>query len=64
LGWASCTEPIEGGDWVGCAQALLEHGMPGAKPDPEDLEWVLIDGRRKRFSDEVSEVLLGVRDRR
>ena len=58
LSWASCNKPIEGGDWVGCARALLEHGMPGAKPDGEDPEWVLIDGRRKRYSDEVSEVLL------
>lgn len=59
LGWASCNEPIEGGDWAGCARALLDHGMPRAKPDGEDPEWVLIDGRRKRYSDEVSEVLLG-----
>ena len=62
LSWASRTEPVERGEWVGCARALLEHGMPGAKPDLEDPEWVLIDGRRKRFSDEVSDVLLGVRD--
>jgi hypothetical protein len=62
LSWASCNEPIEGGDWAGCAKALLEHGMPKGEPDCEDPEWVLIDGRRKRFSDEVSEVLLGVRD--
>jgi ankyrin repeat protein len=58
LGWASCNEPVEGGDWVGCARTLVEHGMPGALPDPEDPEWVLFEGRRKRFSDEVSEVLL------
>ena len=58
LSWASCNEPIEGGDWVGCARALLDHGMPRANPDPEDAEWVLIAGRRKRFSDEVSETLL------
>jgi ankyrin repeat protein len=62
LSWASCNEPVEGGDWVGCARALLDHGMPAARPDPEDPEWVLIDGRRKRFSDEVSEVLLGVHE--
>jgi ankyrin repeat protein len=62
LSWASCNEPVESGDWPGCARALLEHGMPGAKPDPADSAWVLIDGRRKRFSDEVSDVLLGVRD--
>jgi Ankyrin repeats (3 copies) len=62
LSWASCNEPIAGGDWVACAQALLDHGMPGAKRDLEDTEWVLVEGRRKRFSDEVSEVLLGVHD--
>jgi len=62
LSWASCNEPVEGGDWVACARALLEHGMPGAKRDLEDSEWVLVDGRRRRFSDEVSEVLLGVRE--
>jgi len=59
LSWASNMEPIEGGDWAGCARALLEYGMPGAKPDPGDPEWVLIDGRSKHFSDEVTEVLLG-----
>ena len=58
LSWASCNEPIAGGDWVGCAQALVEHGFPRAAPDPDDPDWVLIDGRRKRFSDEVNEVLL------
>jgi ankyrin repeat protein len=58
LSWASWNEPVEGGDWAGCARALLDHGMPGATPDPDDPEWVLIGGRRKRFSDEVSEVLL------
>ena len=61
LSWASCNEPIQGGDWAGCARALLEHGMPGATRDPDGTEWVLIGGRRKRFSDEVTEVLLGVR---
>jgi ankyrin repeat protein len=58
LSWASCNEPVEGGDWVGCARALLDHGMPQAIPDQEDPECVLVAGRRKRFSDEVSEVLL------
>jgi hypothetical protein len=62
LSWASRSEPVEGGDWADCARALIEHGMPRAMPDPEDPEWVLIDGRRKRFSDEVSDVLLGMRD--
>ena len=58
LSWASCNEPVAGGDWVGCANALLEHGMPRATPDPEDPDRVLIAGRRKRFSDEVTDVLL------
>ncbi|VIO65702.1 hypothetical protein CI1B_08090 [Bradyrhizobium ivorense] len=59
LSWASCNEPVEGGDWAGCAQALLDHGMPRATPDPNDPEWVLVAGRRKLFSDEVRDVLLG-----
>jgi hypothetical protein len=62
LSWASCNEPAEHGDWAGCARALLEHGMPGATPDPEDPNWVLIAGCRKRFSDEVTDVLLEARD--
>jgi hypothetical protein len=59
LSWASCNAPVEGGDWVGCARALLDHGMPHATAIEDDTEWVLIAGHRKRFSDEVSEVLLG-----
>jgi hypothetical protein len=62
LSWASCNEPVEDGDWAGCARALLEHGMPGATLDPENPERVLIAGRSKRFSDEVTDVLLEVRD--
>jgi ankyrin repeat protein len=59
LSWASLNAPVEGGDWAGCARALLDHGMPGAKLDPEDPAWVLIDGRRKRYPEEVAAVLLG-----
>jgi len=59
LSWASCNEPIEGGDWVGCARALLDHGMPGATAIPDDPDRVLIAGIRKRFSEEVTEELLG-----
>jgi hypothetical protein len=57
LSWASCNEPIEGGDWAGCARALLDHGMPPGKPDGDEV--VVVDGTRRRFSDEVSEILLG-----
>jgi len=59
LSWASCNEPVEGGDWAGCARALLDHGMPGATAIPDDPEWVMVAGVRKRFSDEVTEELLG-----
>ena len=59
LSWASCNEPVEGGDWAGCARALRDHGMPGATAIPDDPERVLVAGVRKRFSDEVTEELLG-----
>lgn len=61
LSWASLNEPEPGGDWVGCAQALVAHGMPTARPDPEGTEdgAVLLGGRRSRFSEEVAEFLLG-----
>ncbi|MGY3483471.1 ankyrin repeat protein [Bradyrhizobium sp. USDA 4011] len=59
LSWASCNEPVSGGDWAGCAQALLDHGMPRGIPDRDDPESVLVAGRRKLFSDEVRDVLLG-----
>jgi hypothetical protein len=58
LSWASCNEPVAGGDWVGCALALMAHGLPRAAADPDDPDWVIIAGRGKRFSDEVTEVLL------
>lgn len=58
LSWASQNQPVAGGDWAGCAQALMEHGLPRAIPAPDHPDWVLVDGRRKRFSDEVQEVLL------
>ncbi|HTA42544.1 MAG TPA: hypothetical protein VK789_08855 [Bryobacteraceae bacterium] len=41
LSWASRNRDPECGDWVGCARALVEHGMPA------DLE--------SRYSDEVAE---------
>ena len=27
LGWASRNEPVDGGNWLGCAEVLLAHGM-------------------------------------
>jgi hypothetical protein len=59
LSWASYNEPVEGGDWLGCAEALVAHGMPKARPDPEGPGSVVINGQRKRFSEEVAELLLG-----
>ncbi|MFT3717171.1 ankyrin repeat domain-containing protein [Pseudorhodoferax sp.] len=58
LSWASVNRPDGPGDWLGCAQALVAHGMPGARPDPQAADTVLLDGRRKRFSDEVTDFLL------
>jgi ankyrin repeat protein len=65
LSWASRNQPQDFGDWVGCARALLAHGMPRAQSARgEDshgpLRAVQIDGRTMEFSDEVAEVLLGL----
>jgi ankyrin repeat protein len=62
LSWASRNEPVADGDWAGCARALLEHGMPGATPDPENPECVLIAGKKRRFSEEVTDILLEAHD--
>lgn len=59
LSWASCNTPEPDGDWLGCAQALVAHGMPLATPDPARADTVLIHGERKQFSEEVSDFLLG-----
>jgi hypothetical protein len=59
LSWASLNEPVPGGDWVGCAQALVAHGMPTARPDPQSLDGVVLGERRGVFSEEVTEYLLG-----
>jgi hypothetical protein len=59
LSWASLNEPLEGGDWVGCARALFSHGLPRARPDPSGSDIVLIGDRRYQFADEVTDVLLG-----
>lgn len=61
LSWASLNRPTEDGDWVGCAEALVAHGFPGAQPDPGGSDGVIVEGRLKWFSDEVTECLLGAR---
>ena len=58
LSWGSCNEPVQGGDWLGCARALVAHGVPPATPDPSGSTHVMIAGRRMQFSDEVAEFLL------
>ncbi|KAB2900212.1 MAG: hypothetical protein F9K35_07195, partial [Burkholderiaceae bacterium] len=58
LSWASLNEPVEGGDWLGCAEALAAHGLPPARPDPQDTSSVLLDGQRVAFSEEVADGLL------
>lgn len=63
LGWASCNTPEGPGDWLGCAQALIEHGMPRAQrppgSDPDELpRWVIIDGREEEFPEEITTLLL------
>jgi ankyrin repeat protein len=59
LSWASLNEPVAGGDWVGCAQALFAHDMPTVRPDPENADGVLVGAHHGRFSDEVTDCLLG-----
>ncbi|MDM0006616.1 ankyrin repeat domain-containing protein [Variovorax sp. J22G73] len=59
LAWASLNEPEPGGDWLGCAQALVAHGMPAARPDPQTPDAVLVGEKRYWFSDEVTDFLLG-----
>ena len=50
LSWASRNRDPECGDWVGCAKALVDHGMP------IDIE--------SRYSDEVAEFFAAERARR
>jgi hypothetical protein len=59
LSWASLNQPVEGGDWVGCAKALCAHGLPPARPDPNGSDIVLIGEKRYRFADDVTDALLG-----
>jgi ankyrin repeat protein len=61
LSWASVNEPTGpvNPDWIGCARALVAHGLPKVERDPSNPERLLVEGRPKRFSEEVTEVLLG-----
>ena len=59
LSWASLNEPVEGGDWVGCARALRDHGMPGAIAIAGDSEPERVARVRRQFSEDVAEELLG-----
>lgn len=63
LAWGSINTPEGGGDWAGCAQALLEHGLPPAAPDPSGSDAVWLDGRWMHFSDEVADCLLAAAER-
>lgn len=58
LSWSSMNEPVENGDWKGCAEALLAHGLPPAKPDPNGSDAIVVEGRLMLFSDDVADVLL------
>ncbi len=59
LSWASVNEPVAEGDWAACAEALLAHGMPRGAPAEGHGDDVVVDGRRRRFSEAVADVLLG-----
>lgn len=58
LSWASCNEPPGEGDWLGCAQALVAHGMPRAVV-ASDGAHLIIDGDDMEFSEEVTAFLRG-----
>jgi hypothetical protein len=61
LSWASINEPTgpKNADWIGCARALVAHGLPKVQRDPSNPERLLIEGQPKRFSEAVTEALLG-----
>ncbi|MDZ5648062.1 hypothetical protein [Nitrospirillum sp. BR 11828] len=59
LSWASLNLPLDSGNWEACAQTLLDHGLPVARAPADGQGGVLVDGQRKWFSEEVTEVLLG-----
>jgi len=59
LSWASTNQPVDDGDWAGCTVALLDHGMPAGKRDPSHEDWVIVGGKSRPFSEDVSAILLG-----
>ena len=60
LSWASINEPTGpvNPDWIGCARALVAHGLPKIEWDASNPDRVFIEGRPRRFSAGVTEVLL------
>ena len=59
LSWASVNQPMDDGDWASCAEALLAHDMPMAQRDHNDPTRILVDGKSRAFSEDVTAVLLG-----
>ena len=59
LGWASVNQPEPNGDWLGCAETLVAHGMPRGRPDADGSHDVVFDDGKMSFSDEVTDYLLG-----
>ncbi|MGE0799882.1 MAG: ankyrin repeat domain-containing protein [Lautropia sp.] len=57
LAWASCNQPIAGGDWIGCAAALLASGMPRGRVDDHQPDVLTIAGQARRFAPPVAELL-------
>lgn len=60
LGWASRNVPVPNGDWLGCAAALVEHGMPVGDWSPDRPDCLLLGGYTQQFSEEVAEFLVEV----
>ncbi len=61
LSWASVNRPEPEGDWLGCAEALVAHGMPPGRPDPGGSGALLFEEGKKSFSEEVTDFLLAAR---
>jgi hypothetical protein len=58
LSFASFNEPVDGGDWLGCARALVAHGLPVTLADPRGSQGVIVDGRHSNFPDELTAFFL------